>query len=317
MDNKDHWGKNIKIEFNIFVQIIQLAEKIIIGGVPEHFNIPWYYGTQQGMFKSTGWDVSWQSYPGGTGAMLADLKAGKLDMATLLTEGAIAGILDGIDASIVKFYVDSPLIWGIHVKAGSGITMNDLQGKKYAISRFKSGSHLMPFVNASQRNLQITDSDFVVVKDLDGARKALANGDADIFFWEKYITKPFVDNGEFEKIGSCPTPWPSFVVVCQNQLLKDHFNDLHNLFNQLHQVTKNLVQSGDIIGMVANEFGLQHFDAVKWYAAVEWNLDLGVDTEKLGAVVNRLMELGLIPSIPLDVAIQKLVDQRSIFNFAE
>ena len=293
-----------------------MAEKIIIGGVPEHFNIPWYYGTKHGMFDSTGWDVSWQSYPGGTGAMLSDLKDGKLDMATLLTEGAISGILEGIDASIVKFYVDSPLNWGIHVKKGSGITMNNLQGKKYAISRFKSGSHLMPFVNASQKNLIINDIDFVIVKDLEGARKALAKGEADIFFWEKYITKPFVDNGEFEKIGSCLTPWPSFVVVCQNELLKNNFDDLHNLFIQLHQVIKDLVQSGDIINMVANEFGLKYFDAVKWYAAVEWNMELGVDTEKLGAVVNRLIELKLIQPIPIDVAIQKLVDKRSIFNFA-
>jgi sulfonate transport system substrate-binding protein len=303
--------------YTFAMNLFHLAEKIIIGGVPEHFNIPWYYGTQQGMFESTGWDVSWRSYPGGTGAMLADLKEGKLDMATLLTEGAVAGILDGIDASIVKFYVDSPLNWGIHTRYGAGITMNDLRGKKYAISRFKSGSHLMPFVTASQKNITIADSDFVIVKDLDGARKALAKGDADLFFWEKYITKPFVDNGEFEKIGSCPTPWPSFVVVCQNSLLKEHFNDLHVLFQQLHQVIADLVQSGDIIGMVADEFGLQHFDAVKWYAAVEWNTELGVDTEKLGAAVNRLMELNLIPTIPLDAAIRKLVDQRSIFNFVE
>lgn len=292
-----------------------MAEKIIIGGVPEHFNIPWYYGTQHGMFAPTGWDVEWKSYPGGTGAMLADLKDKKLDMATLLTEGAIAGILGGIDASIVKFYVESPLTWGIHIKKGSGITMNNLEGKRYAISRFKSGSHLMPYVNASHKNLKLKESDFVIVKDLNGARKALANGEADIFFWEKYITKPYVDNGEFEKIGSCPTPWPSFVVVCQNQLLHDKFNDLHVLFEQLHHVIKLLVQSGDIINMVASEFGLKHFDAVKWYAAVEWNMDLGVDTEKLAAVVNRLMELELIERIPIDKAIQKLVDKRSIYQF--
>lgn len=294
-----------------------LAEKIIIGGVPEHFNIPWYYGTQQGMFATSRWDITWKSYPGGTGAMLADLKEGKLDMATLLTEGAIAGILDGIEASIVKFYVDSPLIWGIHVKKDSGITMDDLRGKKYAISRYKSGSHLMPYVNANQRNLKIADSDFVIVKDLDGARKALACGDADIFFWEKYITKPYVDNGEFERIGNCPTPWPSFVIVCKNDLLNEHYSDLSALFTQLHQVIQNLIQSGDIIKMVANEFGLQHFDAVKWYAAVEWDMKLGVDTEKLGAVVNRLMELGLIERMPLDIAIRKLVDKRFIYNVAD
>lgn len=294
-----------------------MAEKIIIGGVPEHFNIPWYYGTGNGMFDGTGWDVTWQSYPGGTGAMLADLNEGKLDMATLLTEGAIAGILNGIDASIIKFYVDSPLNWGIHVKHRSGITLDDLQGKRYAISRFKSGSHLMPFVNAKQRNLHIADDDFVIVKDLDGARKALANNEADIFFWEKFITQPFVDNQEFDRIGTCPTPWPSFVVVCQNHLLHNHFDGLHILFDHLHKVIRDLILSGDIIGMVAREFGLQHFDSVKWYAHVEWNMDLGVDTEKLGAVVNRLMDLNLIERIPLDIAIRKLVDKRSIFNFAE
>jgi hypothetical protein len=125
-----------------------------------------------------------------------------------------------------------------------------------------------------------------------------------------------VDNGEFEKIGSCPTPWPSFVVVCQNSLLRNHYNDLHELFQQLHKVINQLILSGDIIGMVANEFGLTHFDAVKWYAAVEWNMELGVDTEKLGAVVNRLIELELIPPISIDNAIQKLVDSRSIYQFS-
>jgi len=46
-------------------------------------------------------------------------------------------------------------------------------------------------------------------------------------------------------------------------------------------------------------------------------MDLGVDTEKLGAVVNRLIELHLIEYIPLDAAIRKLVDKRSIFNFVD
>lgn len=280
--------------------------------MPEHFNIPVYFGVQQEIFARQGLDIEWVSYPGGTGAMLADLKEGKLDMATLLTEGAISGILQGLQARIVKFYVDSPLVWGIHVAAGSGHTLDNLQGKKYAISRYRSGSHLMPFVNADHHHLQLNDEDFVVVKDLNGAREALKKGEADIFFWEKFITQPYIDNGEFERIGECPTPWPSFVVAAVDGVVENRYDELQEFFSILHEVIITLVNSGDMVRMVAEEFGLSHFDAVRWYAEVEWNMESGVDTEVLYSVLKRLEKLQLIPATDTEEAIRRLVDYRSI-----
>lgn len=290
-----------------------MKQKIVIGGVPEHFNIPWYYGTSQGWYNETGWDVEWKSYPGGTGAMLQDLKDEKLDVATLLTEGAVSGILDGVNAKIMKFYVDSPLIWGIHIKNGRELNLHHLEDKKFAISRYKSGSHLMPYVLATQKNNQLDDEkNFVIVKNLDGARESIAKEETDIFLWEKFITQPFVDNGEFDRVGSCPTPWPSFVIVARNEIIENNYDSLNLLFHQLHLVTKNLINSGDIIQMVADEFGLSYLKAVRWYAEIEWNNELGVDTEKLASVVNRLSQLGLIKFDDLDETILKLVDRRSI-----
>jgi len=296
---------------------MDISHTIRFGGVPEHFNIPVYSGVQQGIFSRAGAEVQWISYPGGTGAMLRDLTEGKLDMATLLTEGAISGILQGVPAHIVKFYVDSPLVWGIHVRKGSGITMDTLAGKKYAISRFTSGSHLMPYVSAGQHHLTLTENDFVVVKDLDGARAALKSGAADIFFWEKFITQPYVDNGEFGRIGECPTPWPSFVVVAHENMLKDRYDQVLNVLETLHAVPRELVCSGHVIRMVAEEFGLSHFDAVRWYAQVEWNKDAGIDTEVLASVIKRLEKLGLIPEADMDRTIRRLVDYRTICIMAE
>lgn len=288
-----------------------MSNKIIFGGVPEHFNIPLYYGLQKGLLDT--FPAEWKAYPGGTGAMLQDFSDGRLQIATLLTEGAISGILSGIPAQIVKFYVDSPLIWGIHTRAGAGIHYPELLGCRYAISRYLSGSHLMPKVLAKQLDMEIPETDFVIVKNLDGAREALRNGEADLFFWEKYITMPYVQNGEFERIGECPTPWPSFCIVAHNDFIRETgYENLRHFFSRLHHVTHSLEKSGTLIEWVAGEFGLGHFDAARWYAEVEWNKKLGVDTEILKAALNRLQQIGLVPGGRTDDLIRQLVHPEAV-----
>ena len=91
--------------------------KIRIGGVPEHFNFPWHYGIKKGYFQKEGIEVEWHDFPGGTGAMSEALKNNELDMAILLTEGAVKEIIQGANFKISKTYVDTPLVWGIHTSA--------------------------------------------------------------------------------------------------------------------------------------------------------------------------------------------------------
>ena len=81
-----------------------------IGGVPEHFNLPWYLALEQGLFQQQNVNLTWTDYPGGTGAMAKDLRAGTLDIAVLLTEGIVADIAKGNESKIVQVYVESPLI---------------------------------------------------------------------------------------------------------------------------------------------------------------------------------------------------------------
>ncbi|HSZ24739.1 MAG TPA: hypothetical protein VK766_03425, partial [Cytophagaceae bacterium] len=74
---------------------------IAIGGVPEHFNLPWHYALEQGKFLEKKITLSWKDYPGGTGAMNKDLRLGVLDAAVMLTEGAVADIVNGNKSKIV------------------------------------------------------------------------------------------------------------------------------------------------------------------------------------------------------------------------
>ena len=40
-----------------------------VGGVPEHFNLPWKKALEENRFKAHGISVSWKDYHGGTGEM--------------------------------------------------------------------------------------------------------------------------------------------------------------------------------------------------------------------------------------------------------
>jgi ABC-type nitrate/sulfonate/bicarbonate transport system substrate-binding protein len=106
-----------------------------IAGVPEHFNLPWHLCIENGEFEEVGIDLQWIDVPEGTGKMCEMLKEGEIDIAVVLTEGCIKAIANDNSSKIVQLFVESPLIWGIHVAAQSEFkTIDDLQNKKVAFS---------------------------------------------------------------------------------------------------------------------------------------------------------------------------------------
>ncbi|NER83444.1 MAG: ABC transporter substrate-binding protein, partial [Leptolyngbya sp. SIO1D8] len=112
-------------------------ETLRIGGVPEHFNMPWQLLLQSPKLSKKGISASWTDFSAGTGAMIEALNNDEIDIAMLLTEGAVKGIDNGGRYKIVSFYVDSPLIWGIHIPESSPYRdIDEIQGKTYAISRY-------------------------------------------------------------------------------------------------------------------------------------------------------------------------------------
>ena len=79
--------------------------KLRVGGVPEHFNLPWRLAIEEGKFKAADIELHWSDMTGGTGQMIKGLQAGSLDIAVLLTEGITRAILKGLDAKIIAVYV--------------------------------------------------------------------------------------------------------------------------------------------------------------------------------------------------------------------
>ena len=75
-----------------------------IGGVPEHFNFPWYLALKEKSFQKQNINLRWIDYPGGTGQMNKALRNKEIDMAVILTEGIVRDIINGNDAKIVQVF---------------------------------------------------------------------------------------------------------------------------------------------------------------------------------------------------------------------
>lgn len=266
-----------------------------IGGVPEHFNLAWYLTLKNGEYKAEDINLRWTDYPGGSGAMTEALRSGDIDMAVILTEGIIKDIVEGNPSKIVQIFVETPLIWGIHVADGSDFkTVNELKGKRCAISRYGSGSHLMAYVNAENNGWNLeTDLKFEVIQDLDGAVKALSNGDADYFMWEKFMTKPIVDSGVFRRIDNCPTPWPCFVIAVRNEFLKAHPNTVKIILEIINNTTIDFKDIPSIDRMISNRYHLELDDVKEWLSLTEWSQS-NLDEKTVSLVQEKLVKLDII-----------------------
>ncbi len=271
-------------------------KQINIGGVPEHFNLAWYLGLKNGEFKEEGINLRWKDYFGGTGAMCKGLRDGDIDMAVILTEGIIKDIIDGNKSKIVQVFVKTPLIWGIHVAAKSQYnTIEDLKGTKAAISRYGSGSHLMAYINAENNGWDLEkDLDFEVIKNLDGAVEGLTQGKADYFMWEKFTTKPLVDNGTFRRVDNCPSPWPCFVIAVREEFLKTNKDDVKAILNIVNATTQEFKDIPSIDRMIANRYEQELEDVQEWLGLTEWSQD-NISEKTVQKVQDELFALNIIP----------------------
>lgn len=209
-----------------------------IGGVPEHFNLPFALAAEAGLPAARGSPVvEWVSVPGGSGAMMKGLLAGDYDAALLLTEAAVAAALSPPYAiRIAGGWVDTPLTWGIHVhpdsphapptaaataaETGAGPPTRGLSLDQtprpltFGISRPQSGSHTLAVLHTRGHPHPPA---FATCGNMDGLLAGIADRTIDVFLWERATTAPAVEAGRVALAGTVVPGWPAFcVAVCAN-----------------------------------------------------------------------------------------------------
>lgn len=266
-----------------------------IGGVPEHFNLPWKLAIEERKLVDLGVELHWSDMTGGTGQMIKGLQTGTLDIAVLLTEGITKSILQGLNAKIMTVFVTTPLRWGIHVPYYSDIqTVKQLENQTFAISREGSGSHLMTYVRAKQENWNLKDLKFNVVGDVYGGLWALENNQAQAFLWEKYTTFPFTEQKKCRYIDEVVTPWPCFVIAVRSEVLEENKELLKSVFERVNQEAKAFKENPNAAEIIAWRYNLKLEQTQSWLSETDWNYDNSLMKDSIENVVNTLESLDLI-----------------------
>ncbi len=268
---------------------------IRIGGVPEHFNLPIHLAKENGTFSKSGIHIEWTDFPGGTGQMTKALREDEIDLCILLTEGMIADIIKGNPSKIISEYVITPLTWGIHTGLNNPIKPHDnIFNKQHAISRFGSGSHLISIVHANSKGQSMTDDQFTVINNLDGALASLNALETDIFYWEKYTTKPYVDAGRIRRIGEYLTPWPCFVIAASDKILAQHPKAIDDLLDIIQESCHQFMKDDSVIPLVSERYSQQLVDIERWYHSTEWAPDSWVSDKMIKSVIFHLQAANII-----------------------
>ena len=269
--------------------------KIRLGGVPEHFNLPIHLAKEKGIFSSRGVEIEWTDFGGGTGQMTKALRDDEVDACILLTEGMIKDIIKGNPSKIISEYVTTPLTWGIHTGVNNSlVNYRDIFDKQYAISRFGSGSHLMAIVDADSKGHRLEKEQFTIIKDINGALPSLDNLDTDVFYWEKYTTKPYVDSGQLRRIGEYNTPWPCFVIAATDKILKEHPDTIVRMLRTIHDECDHFMHNEHIISEVSKRYNQKIKDVERWYNSTEWAIHGWVSEKMMRSVIYHLQTAEII-----------------------
>jgi ABC-type nitrate/sulfonate/bicarbonate transport system substrate-binding protein len=149
-------------------------------------------------------------------------------------------------------------------------------------------------VDTEQRGWDSEQVNFVKVGNLAGARAAMAAGEADVFLWEKFMTKPYVDNGEFRRIGETPTPWPCFMIAARNERIRRSGKALHRMLIVIASTCADLMKNPDAVSIIADRYHLKEEDVAVWFSITKWNLETTPDPTALQQAIKALAKAGII-----------------------
>jgi ABC-type nitrate/sulfonate/bicarbonate transport system substrate-binding protein len=269
-----------------------------IAGVPEPYNLPWHLAMERGAFAAAGIDLQWHTVPEGTGRMCAMLRDDELDMAVLVTEGAVRDILNGGPHRIVSAFVESPLPWGVHVPANSKLRVpKDMIGVPFAISRHGSGSHLMALVYAQRHGWTPEEEDIIVVHSMEGAAARMRTGEPIIFLWEEFVTARYVDAGVMRKVDVAMGDWPGFVIVAREGFARDRATRVAAALAVLEDEVCGLERGAHAVGLVMQSAGFGSERAQAWLAQARWGIRRLQESD-LAPLTSALQALRLVPSPP-------------------
>lgn len=264
-------------------------------GVPEHFNFPFRILEKDQPLLEKGIEIQWTDESRGSGQMNLALRNDEADLAILLTESFLKDFEAGNPSKMIGYHVDSPLTWGIHIRANSRITdLSEVSKRHFLISRMGSGSHLMALVLGNREAWDLEELTFEPIGNMDGAKEAMDNGNDGLFLWEKYTTAPMVKNGSMKRIGEVPSPWPCFVMVASDKALAEFGSAITEVRDLVYDISKALAKNDNLAEILADFYQLDSIDVGKWLQQTRWSTEANISKAELNQAMKTMKNLGII-----------------------
>lgn len=266
-----------------------------IVGVPEHFNFPFRLLEKDQPLKEKGVEIQWIDESRGSGQMNLALRNDEADIAILLTESFLKDFEAGNPAKMIGYHVETPLNWGIHIRAKSPVnSLYELNKKHFLVSRMGSGSHLMALVLARREGWKLEELTFEMIENMEGAKEVMDRGNEGIFLWEKYTTAALVKSGTMKRIGEVPSPWPCFVMVASEKALSEFGDVIFELRDKVYQISKAFSKHENRAATLAAFYHLDLIDVERWLEQTRWCTEGIVSREELETAIKTMKELGIL-----------------------
>ncbi|KAH9838280.1 periplasmic binding protein-like II [Rhodofomes roseus] len=268
-----------------------------VGYIREHFSSPLLqYAEADG-----GKTFTLVECPSGTGQIITRLTNDEIDVAVALTDPLISGIARGSEHyKLVGSYVTTPLNWAVITgKDTQYKEISDLQKTTIGISRYGSGSQTMAYVMALQQGWPTDKMQFQVNNDIRGLIHSVNDGTTSAFMWEWFTTKPFVDAGEAQFIGSVPTPWPSWLIAAHPtraspEALRTFLDTLTTYVRTFDDPAQRAAAD---VEYIKDKFGYPEDDVKAWLQTVAWTHDCSsIPTKVIADTLDVLTKAGFINS---------------------
>lgn len=307
--------------------------KLTVAYIPEHFSTPLFLAESQKYYSQEHVEIQFLPVIEGSGRLIKLLNDKSVDIAIGLTEAFVADIANGNDSySVVGTYVESPLCWAISTGSDrDDITKaEDLAGKRVGVSRIGSGSYIMSFVLGLHKGFAAPYfSEYPVLHNFQNLRDSVnlkyhdEHGhqvDADAFMWEHFTSKKYYDSGEIKRIGEIYTPWPSWVVTVNQQVLKENKVHVQSFLRAVNRGIDYFLQNPqESINHISSHLNYTADDAREWLKTVKFNQRLGQAPIEWSTVVENTAHVLETAGVISDhsVASQRLKNQVVSLQAAE
>ena len=111
--------------------------------------------------------------------------------------------------------------------------------------------------------------------------------------WEKFTTKPLVDQKIFRRLGDCPTPWPCFVIAVRDEFIINEKETLQSILKTINEITTSFKEIPEIDRIISDRYQQKNEDVKAWLELTEWS-QKNIDPATVEAVQDQLLQLNII-----------------------